>query len=90
MVSVIRDLIREGVAVEQAIAREALLSLRPILMIGLAASLATVVISGIISATVLSLLVLPALDRLTTRPDCRPEAPEEQPSPAPQPMELMA
>ena len=86
MVSAIRDLIQEGVPVEQAITRGALLRLRPILMIGLVASLgflpmalnrgtgaevqrplATVVIGGIISATVLSLLVLPALYRLTTR-----------------------
>ena len=84
MVSAIRDLIREGMPVEQAIIRGALLRLRPILMIGLVASLgflpmalntgtgaevqrplATVVIGGILSATVLSLLVLPALYRLT-------------------------
>lgn len=93
MVSAIRDLLREGVPVEEAIARGALLRLRPILMIGLVASLgflpmalntgtgaevqrplATVVIGGILSATVLSLLVLPALYRLITRPDYRPEA----------------
>jgi cobalt-zinc-cadmium resistance protein CzcA len=47
--------------------------------------LATVVIGGIISATVLSLLVLPALYRLTTRPGYRPAAPEEESGPAPQP-----
>ena len=83
MVSAIRDLIRDGVAPEEAILRGALLRLRPILMIGLVASLgflpmalntstgaevqrplATVVIGGIISATVLSLFVLPALYRL--------------------------
>jgi len=94
MVSAIRDLIREGVSVEQAIRQGALLRLRPILMIGLVASLgflpmalntgtgaevqrplATVVIGGIVSATVLSLLVLPALYRLTTRPDLPPVAP---------------
>src|SRR5581483_1185109 len=86
MVSCIRDLIRDGVAVEDAIVRGALIRLRPILMIGLVASLgflpmalntgtgaevqrplATVVIGGIISATLLSLLVLPALYRLAHR-----------------------
>ena len=79
--------------------------MRPILMIGLVASLgflrmalntgtgaevqrplATVVIGGILLATVLSLLVLPALYRLTTPPDRRPEVPEKPiPDPAPQP-----
>ncbi|HYM36437.1 MAG TPA: efflux RND transporter permease subunit, partial [Steroidobacteraceae bacterium] len=86
MVSAIRDLIRDGVELEQAIMQGALLRLRPILMIGLVASLgflpmalntgtgaevqrplATVVIGGIISATILSLLVLPALYRLAAR-----------------------
>ncbi|HEU4486819.1 MAG TPA: CusA/CzcA family heavy metal efflux RND transporter, partial [Povalibacter sp.] len=84
MVSAIRDLIRDGVPAEDAIMQGALLRLRPILMIGLVASLgllpmalntstgaevqrplATVVIGGIISATLLSLFVLPALYRLT-------------------------
>ena len=88
MVSAIRDLLRNGVPLEDAIVQGSLLRLRPILMIGLVASLgflpmalntstgaevqrplATVVIGGIISATVLSLLVLPALYRLATRPD---------------------
>ncbi|TXH04490.1 MAG: CusA/CzcA family heavy metal efflux RND transporter [Nevskiaceae bacterium] len=88
MVSSIRDLRRDGVQLEQAIVRGALLRLRPILMIGLVASLgflpmalntgtgaevqrplATVVIGGIISATLLSLLVLPALYRLAYRPE---------------------
>jgi cobalt-zinc-cadmium resistance protein CzcA len=83
MVSAIRDLVRDGVSLESAIIRGALLRLRPILMIGLVASvgflpmalntgtgaevqrpLATVVMGGIISATLLSLLVLPALYRL--------------------------
>lgn len=83
MVSAIRDLIRDGVPLEQAIADGALLRLRPILMIGLVASLgfvpmalntgtgaevqrplATVVIGGIISATLLTLLILPALYRI--------------------------
>ena len=83
MVSAIRDLVRSGTPVEQAIVDGALLRLRPILMIGLVASLgflpmalntgtgaevqrplATVVIGGILSATLLTLLVLPALYRL--------------------------
>lgn len=87
MVSAIRDLIRDGLEPEEAIVRGALLRLRPILMIGLVASLgflpmalntstgaevqrplATVVIGGIISATLLSLFVLPVLYRLTLRP----------------------
>jgi cobalt-zinc-cadmium resistance protein CzcA len=86
MVSAFRDLIHDGKTVEQAIVEGALLRLRPILMIGLVASLgflpmalntgtgaevqrplATVVIGGIISATVLSLVVLPALYRLAAR-----------------------
>lgn len=85
MVSAIRDLRRDGASVEDAIVLGSLLRLRPILMIGLVASLgflpmalntstgaevqrplATVVIGGIISATVLSLLVLPALYRLSS------------------------
>jgi len=85
MVSAIRDLLQKGVPLEDAIIQGSMLRLRPILMIGLVASLgflpmalntstgaevqrplATVVIGGIISATVLSLLVLPALYRLAT------------------------
>lgn len=83
MVSAIRDLLQKGVPPEEAIIQGSLLRLRPILMIGLVASLgflpmalntstgaevqrplATVVIGGIITATALSLLVLPALYRL--------------------------
>jgi cobalt-zinc-cadmium resistance protein CzcA len=83
MVSAIRDLLHKGVPLEAAIIQGSLLRLRPILMIGLVASLgflpmalntstgaevqrplATVVIGGIVSATALSLLVLPALYRL--------------------------
>ena len=86
MVSAFRDLLRQGKSLEQAITEGTLLRLRPILMIGLVASLgflpmalntgtgaevqrplATVVIGGIISATVLSLVVLPALYRLASR-----------------------
>ena len=87
MVSAIRDLLRDGVPIERAIVEGAMLRLRPVLMIGLVASLgflpmalntstgaevqrplATVVIGGIISATLLSLLVLPALYRVAHRP----------------------
>ena len=86
MVSYIRVLIRDGHAVERAIREGAMTRLRPILMIGLVASLgflpmalnvgtgaevqrplATVVIGGIISATLLSLFVLPALYQLVHR-----------------------
>jgi heavy metal efflux system protein len=84
MVSAFRDLLQQSTSVESAIREGALLRLRPILMIGLVASLgflpmalntgtgaevqrplATVVIGGIVSATVLSLLVLPALYRMS-------------------------
>lgn len=76
----------EGIPIDRAITEGALVRLRPILMIGLVASLgflpmalntgtgaevqrplATVVIGGIISATVLSLLVLPVLYRWAYR-----------------------
>jgi cobalt-zinc-cadmium resistance protein CzcA len=90
MVSYIRELIRDGRPVEEAIREGAMTRLRPILMIGLVASLgflpmalnvgtgaevqrplATVVIGGIISATLLSLFVLPALYQIfhRRRPD---------------------
>lgn len=87
MVSAFRQLIDEGKSLDESIVEGALLRLRPILMVGLVASLgflpmalntgtgaevqrplATVVIGGIISATILSLLVLPALYRLAYRP----------------------
>jgi cobalt-zinc-cadmium resistance protein CzcA len=86
MVSAFRDLLQQGKDIETAIIEGALLRLRPIVMIGLVASLgflpmalntgtgaevqrplATVVIGGILSATLLSLLVLPALYRLAYR-----------------------
>ena len=86
MVSAFRDLLQQGKSIDEAITEGTLLRLRPILMIGLVASLgflpmalntgtgaevqrplATVVIGGIISATVLSLIVLPALYRLAAR-----------------------
>lgn len=93
MVSAIRDLVRDGIVLEQAIVQGALMRLRPILMIGLVASLgflpmalntgtgaevqrplATVVIGGIISATLLSLFVLPALYRLASKRNLEPAA----------------
>jgi cobalt-zinc-cadmium resistance protein CzcA len=86
MVSFIRELLQQGVGVDDAIERGALTRLRPVLMTALVASLgfvpmalnvgtgaevqrplATVVIGGIISSTVLTLLVLPALYRLSAR-----------------------
>ena len=86
MVSYIRELIRDGRPVGDAIREGAMTRLRPILMIGLVASLgflpmalnvgtgaevqrplATVVIGGIISATLLSLFVLPALYQIVHR-----------------------
>ncbi|MCP5412063.1 MAG: CusA/CzcA family heavy metal efflux RND transporter [Alphaproteobacteria bacterium] len=84
MVSYIRDLVRDGHPLGDAIREGAMTRLRPILMIGLVASLgflpmalnvgtgaevqrplATVVIGGIISATLLSLFVLPALYQIS-------------------------
>jgi cobalt-zinc-cadmium resistance protein CzcA len=86
MVSYIRELIRDGRPPGEAIREGAMTRLRPILMIGLVASLgflpmalnvgtgaevqrplATVVIGGIISATLLSLFVLPALYQIIHR-----------------------
>ncbi len=93
MVSCIRDLRAQGMAIDAAIETGALTRLRPILMVALVASLgflpmalntgtgaevqrplATVVIGGIISATLLTLLVLPVLYRLFNR-DHTPTAP---------------
>ncbi|HJR70252.1 MAG TPA: CusA/CzcA family heavy metal efflux RND transporter, partial [Gammaproteobacteria bacterium] len=83
LVSFIRNLLREGQPLEDAIVTGALTRLRPVLMTALVASLgfvpmafntgvgaevqrplATVVIGGIVSSTLLTLLVLPALYRL--------------------------
>ena len=83
MVSFIRELRREGVALDTAIIDGALTRLRPVLTTALVASLgfvpmalntgigsevqrplATVVIGGIISSTILTLYVLPVLYRL--------------------------
>ncbi len=86
MVSFIRALRAEGMALDAAITQGALTRLRPVLMTALVASLgfvpmavsvgagaevqrplATVVIGGIISSTLLTLLVLPALYRIFHR-----------------------
>ncbi len=83
MLSFIRDLRNQGMALQQALVDGALTRLRPVLMTALVASLgfipmafnvgtgaevqrplATVVIGGIISSTLLTLLVLPALYKL--------------------------
>ena len=47
--------------------------------------LATVVIGGILSATLLTLFVLPAVYRLWTRPDAPTSAGRATPAPAPAP-----
>lgn len=91
MLSFIRDLRAQGMALEPAIVHGALRRLRPVLMTALVASLgfvpmafnvgtgaevqrplATVVIGGIVSSTLLTLLVLPALYRLVYRPVPQP------------------
>jgi cobalt-zinc-cadmium resistance protein CzcA len=83
LVSFIRSLQREGLALDDAIVTGALTRLRPVLMTALVAALgfipmafntgvgaevqrplATVVIGGIVSSTLLTLLVLPALYRI--------------------------
>jgi len=83
MVSFIRDLRRDGLNLDSAIIKGALIRLRPVITTALVASLgfipmalntgigsevqrplATVVIGGIISSTLLTLVVLPALYRL--------------------------
>ncbi|HQQ64434.1 MAG TPA: CusA/CzcA family heavy metal efflux RND transporter [Pseudomonadales bacterium] len=80
MISAFRDLLQQGRSIDQAIIEGSLMRLRPVVMIGLVASLgflpmalntgtgaevqrplATVVIGGIVSATLLSLVILPAL-----------------------------
>ena len=83
MLSFIRELRADGLALEPAILRGAMTRLRPVLMTALVASLgfvpmalnvgtgaevqrplATVVIGGILSSTLLTLVVLPALYRI--------------------------
>ena len=91
LVSFIRNLVREGRPLDDAIVTGALTRLRPVLMTALVASfgfvpmafntgvgaevqrpLATVVIGGIVSSTLLTLLVLPALYRLAHATRARP------------------
>lgn len=88
MISYVRTLREEGMALDKAITFGALTRLRPVLMTALVASLgfvpmalatgtgaevqrplATVVIGGIISSTILTLLVLPLLYRIMHRND---------------------
>ena len=102
MISYIRSLREEGVALDAAINEGALTRLRPVLMTALVASLgfipmaiatgtgaevqrplATVVIGGILSSTLLTLLVLPILYRLMHRAD---EALEDVSANPPQPV----
>jgi heavy metal efflux system protein len=90
IVTAFRDLLRDGRSLDEAVVEGSLLRLRPVLMIGLVASLgflpmalntgtgaevqrplATVVIGGIISATLLTLFVLPALYRWAAKPPSR-------------------
>lgn len=92
MVSFIRELRREGAALDTAIIEGALTRLRPVLTTALVASLgfvpmalntgigsevqrplATVVIGGVISSTLLTLFVLPALYRLLHREEAATE-----------------
>ena len=93
MVSFIRMLRDEGLALDDAITQGALTRLRPVLMTALVAALgfvpmafntgigsevqrplATVVIGGILSSTLLTLLVLPGLYRMAHGRDPRPSA----------------
>ena len=86
MVAIFRQLRQEGRPLQAAVVEGAMLRLRPILMVGLVASLgflpmalnsgtgaevqrplATVVIGGIITATILTLIVLPVLYVLAHR-----------------------
>jgi cobalt-zinc-cadmium resistance protein CzcA len=97
MVTFIRKLLDDGMALEAAITQGALARLRPVLMTALVAGLgfipmafnvgtgsevqrplATVVIGGILSSTLLTLLVLPALYRLCHR-DTRQVSPALHP-----------
>jgi heavy metal efflux system protein len=95
MLTLIRQLIGEGMPKQEAILRGALTRLRPVVMTALVASLgfvpmaiatgtgaevqkplATVVIGGLISATMLTLLVLPALYSLFAQDTAAAAKPE--------------
>jgi cobalt-zinc-cadmium resistance protein CzcA len=100
MVSFIRELIKDGMGIDEAIVSGALTRLRPVITTALVASLgfvpmalntgigsevqrplATVVIGGVISSTLLTLFVLPALYRMLQRPAkiiSQPETPVTQ------------
>lgn len=99
LVSFIRDLRRDGAALEVAIIDGALTRLRPVLMTALVASLgfvpmalntgvgsevqrplASVVIGGILSSTLLTLFVLPAFYRVLHGRASRGEMPPEEES----------
>ncbi len=88
MVTFIKQLRREGVALDEAVMRGPVTRLRPVLMTALVASLgfvpmalatgtgaevqrplATVVIGGLVTSTLLTLLVLPALYRAFAKED---------------------
>ncbi len=91
LVTYLNQLIREGVAVDDAVVRGACLRLRPVLMTAITTALglipllvsqgtgsevqrplATVVIGGLVSSTVLTLLVLPALYAWSEQRHLRP------------------
>ena len=96
MVSAIRNCLRDGASIDDAIRDGAMLRLRPILMVALVAALgflpmalntgtgaevqrplATVVIGGILSSTLLTLLVLPGLYRMAWRAPGRIDTDDE-------------
>ena len=91
LVTYLNQLIREGVAVDDAVVRGACLRLRPVLMTAMTTALgliplllsqgtgsevqrplATVVVGGLVSSTVLTLLVLPALYAWSEQRHLRP------------------
>jgi heavy metal efflux system protein len=88
LITYIRQLRKEGLALEEAVRRGAEMRIRPVLMTGLAAAigllpaaigagigsetqrpLARVVVGGMLTASILILLVLPALYSLVSRDD---------------------
>jgi cobalt-zinc-cadmium resistance protein CzcA len=98
MITFIRQLMREGATIRDAVIDGALTRLRPVVMTALVASLgfvpmalatgtgaevqkplATVVIGGLITATILTLVVLPALMVRFSGPQKQAEAEEQTP-----------